>query len=113
MLDRTIDLLKNRSARQATSVEACCEATEACLRQQVKRNAASGPVAEAPFRSEEQARRWLGGGTVAGDDSQIRYVDELRHSAIIRRSDGREQNWKYLSDCWQNTDKPRRGETTH
>jgi hypothetical protein len=105
MLEHVIASLENRSPRKAPGATVCCEATEECLLQHLKENSASAAIADVEIHSEDEARKWLVGGAEPADFN-IRYRDDLKRSAIVRRSDGSEENWQYLYDCWRRTDKP-------
>jgi len=113
MLANTIHNLENRSANKASSPNACCEATEACLLQQVKRNAPSAALPDFEIHSDEDARKWLNSGAETPVEYHVRYTDTLKRSAVVRRNDGREESWQYLYDCWHNVDKSRQELTSH
>lgn len=113
MLEQTIGALANRSGRKTPTAGACCDATEACLLSQVKNNAASVASTEAQIHSEDDARKWLNDGASSPEKFEVRYTDELKRSAIVRRSGGADEHWQYLYDCWRNTDKPSPGTTAH
>lgn len=117
MLLHTIDALQRRRPNRAAS-PVCCEATEACLLQQLKNSAAAAASAQnqpqqTAIHSEEEARRWLQDVEPAGGGFKIRYVDELKRSAIVGRSDGTQENWQYLYDCWRNTGQPSSAAAAH
>jgi len=99
--------LENVKPGNAKPSGACCAATEECLLQQLRQSAAaSAAPADAQIHSEEEARKWLADGAAAPANFTIRYSDGLKRSAIVRRSDGSEETWQYLYDCWRRTDKP-------
>lgn len=102
-LGHVIASLENRSPRKATGATVCCEATEECLLQHLKQDSASTAQADAEIHSEYEAHKWLAGGTAVGSDFNITYTDDLKRSAIVRRSEGSEENWQYLYDCWRRT----------
>jgi hypothetical protein len=108
MLEHTIGNLQRRTPGKAAAAAVCCEATEECLREQVRNRAAiaaaSSATTQGPIRTEEEARNWLEGGKSAADEFTVRYADELKRSASVRHSDGAEERWQYLFDCWRNTD---------
>ena len=85
-----------RAARPPKNV--CCSS---CARE--RQRLAASP--DTQIHSEEEARKWLAEGS-APATFNIRYSDDLKRSAIVRRADGSEQTWQYLYDCWRRTDKP-------
>jgi hypothetical protein len=96
-LQSNIERLEGREKRAETS--ACCEPTEACLRQHVTQGMEPNRIA-----NEEQAHHWLstppgGTGTV-----QLRYTDGLQRSAEVEEKGGRGQTWEFLYSCWRRTD---------
>lgn len=106
VLDRLIARLENVKPGNAKVPGACCAATEECLLQQLRQEAASSAaLADTQIHSEEEARKWLAEGS-APAAFNIRYSDDLKRSAIVRRSDGSQETWQYLYDCWRRTDKP-------
>jgi hypothetical protein len=116
MLEHTIANLGRRTPGKASSAPVCCEATEECLLEHVRNGAvaaaaaSSSPSPQGPIRSEEDARKWL--QEAPAEAFKIRYADELKRSAILQRSDGTEEKWQYLYDCWRKTDSPA-SVTTH
>lgn len=102
VLEQTIANLASRTSVPASSSRACCDATEECLLEQLKRGGGAAPV-DAQIRSEEDAHKWLAEGGPPETAVQIRYTDELKRSAIVRHNNG-EEHWQYLYDCWRNTD---------
>jgi hypothetical protein len=104
MLQHTIDALENRSVNTKGGSAACCEATEECLLQQLRHGSPPAAMPAAEIHSEAQAREWLNDGATTGGNFSIRYSDELKRSAVVRRSDGAEEHWQYLYDCWHKTD---------
>jgi ribosomal protein S16 len=113
MLNHTIGGLGSRSPSGGVSSGMCCEATEACLLQQVRRSAASAALADVEIHSEEEARKWLNSGAAPAGEVKIRYADELKRSAIVRRGGGTEEHWQYLYDCWRRTDQPKGATLAH
>ena len=105
-LNYTIGRLGNLSPRRGANSGACCEATEECLLQQVRHSAASGALADVEIHSEEEAHKWLNTNATPAGEFKIRYADELKRSAIVHRSDGTEEHWQYLYDCWRRADQP-------
>lgn len=101
MLVGMIRSLESRSRSHPAGNHACCQATEACLVEQL--NAAATPV-EGEIHTEAEARAWLNQKPGAAADYQIRYADELKRSARVRRKGGEEEHWEYLYDCWRRTD---------
>jgi len=100
MLKGRIKYLQTRSHSHSSRPAACCQATEACLLEQLGR--LEPPTAE--IHSDEEARRWLAGGGASAGEFAIRYTDPLKRSALVRGKDGRQQRWEYLYDCWRNTE---------
>jgi hypothetical protein len=105
MLEHTIGSLGSRSPNGGASSKSCCEATEECLLQTVRHSPSSDAFAPVEIHSEDEARKWLNGGAAAPVELKIHYADELKRSAVVRRSDGTEEHWQYLYDCWRNVDK--------
>jgi hypothetical protein len=104
ILEHTIGSLSNRSPSREKSPESCCEATEECLLEQVRHNAAAAALVTVEIHSEDEARKWLDGGAPPVAEFKIHYADELKRSATVRRPDGTEEHWQYLYDCWRRTD---------
>lgn len=113
MLDHTIGSLGSRSPSRGASSESCCEATTACLLQQVRHSATSAALADGEIHSEEEARQWLNGGATPAGRFKIRYADELKRSAIVTRGDGTREHWQYLYDCWRRVDQPNGAALSH
>lgn len=83
------------------STTPCCEPDEACLLDRLGKARAASEVA---VRSEADAAQWLAGGTSNRSRLTIRYTDELKRSALIRRDESVEEHWEFLYDCWRRTD---------
>lgn len=113
MLEHTIGAIGNRSPKKSESSHACCEATKDCLLQQLKNTEASAASTEVEIHSDEDARKWLNDGAAPAESLKIRFADELKRSAFVRRGDGPEEHWQYLYDCWRNTDKLPSAQATH
>jgi hypothetical protein len=113
MLEHTIGSLVSRSASRGSAVKLCCEATEECLLQHVRHSDKTNGVVAPEIHSEQDARKWLDGGATPVDEFKIRYEDELKRSAVVRRGDRTEEHWEYLYDCWQRTDKNPDGQSAH
>jgi hypothetical protein len=105
ILEHLIGSLSTRSPNRAAASKLCCEATEVCLLQHVRHNEMANGVAVAEIHSEQDALKWLDGGPTPAEEFKIHYADELKRSALLGRSDGTEEHWEYLYDCWQRTDK--------
>jgi hypothetical protein len=103
MLQHTIDALENRSVNTKGGSAACCEATEECLLQQLRHGSPPAGMPAAEIHSEAEAREWLNDGATTAGNFSIRYSDELKRSAVVRRSGGAEEHWQYLYDCWHKT----------
>ena len=101
MLAGFIRSLETRGKSHAPGGHACCQATEACLVEQL--SVATAP-AETEIQNEAEVRAWLNQktGTAAGYD--IHYTDDLERCAKVRRKGGGEEHRKYLYDCWRRTD---------
>ena len=112
ILAQVIANLESRSPQKAVGPAPCCGATEECLLQKLRNDSAPTTTVDVEIHSEDDARNWLSEG-VAAVSFKIRYIDELNRSAIVRRSDGGEENWQYLYDCWRRTDKPADGSVVH
>ena len=106
ILQHVIAALGSQSPTNRAAAAACCEATELCLLQQVRHNTATALSADTEIHSEEEARKWLAGGSGPAVEIKIRYADELKRSAGVRLSDGAEEKWQYLYDCWRRVDEP-------
>jgi len=115
MLEHTTSALENRSGNPKAVLPACCEATEECLLEQVRHapatstnpgaaGSSTAPTTASEIRSEAEARKWLNDGATAEGNFTIRFSDELKRSAIVGRSDGTEERWQYLYDCWHRVD---------
>ena len=105
MLAHVIERLANVKPGNAKAPAACCAATEECLLQQVRQNTAAVVAADTQIHSEEEAVKWLADGVTA-EKFTVRYTDDLKRSAVVRRGDGAEEKWQYLYDCWRRTDTP-------
>ena len=112
ILDNIIGRLSSQSPNRTASPAPCCEATEECLLQHVRQSTASAPPANVEIHSETEARDWLNGGEIPSDKFTVRYLDELKRSAAVRRGDGKEEHWQYLYDCWRR-DQPSNASTSH
>jgi hypothetical protein len=117
MLGHVIERLEraaNEPARKGMGSAACCEATEECLLQQVRRSATAAAAVSpgVQIHSEDEARNWLAQGGAAASSYTIRYTDGLKRSAIVQNN-GTEEHWQYLYDCWRNTDKPSDNAAAH
>ncbi|HLK50957.1 MAG TPA: hypothetical protein VKT49_22605 [Bryobacteraceae bacterium] len=95
-LQYNIDRLKSRQKRAPS---ACCEPSEACLRQRVEQSAAASKIPTA-----EEAHRWLTMADVGKSNLKIRFQDELKRSADVEGKTGVRQTWEFLYGCWQRTD---------
>jgi hypothetical protein len=104
---------ENRGSAKVTPSAACCQVTEACLLQQLRRSAAPAAQLDAQIHSEDEAHKWLADGAAPASDITIRYAGELKRPAVVRRADGTEENWQYLYDCWRNTGNPFGSATAH
>jgi hypothetical protein len=100
MLKARVNFLQSRSRSHRSGAAGCCQATEACLLEQLDR---IEPLS-AGIHSDEEARHWLARGRASAGEFTIHYTDPLQRSAVVRSKDGREQRWEYLYDCWRNTD---------
>lgn len=100
MLKGRVKFFQGRMRSHPSRAAACCQATEACLREQLDRVEPS----TAELHSDEEARRWLARGGASAGEFTIHYTDPLKRSAVVRSKDGREQRWEYLYDCWRNTE---------
>ncbi|MES2296412.1 MAG: hypothetical protein V4582_05185 [Pseudomonadota bacterium] len=84
---------------------ACCEASEACLRQQL----AADDAAPLHFDNDAAAARYLDAIDQAGakDEApparvQITFTDALRRRAIVKGPDGADgQAWEHWLGCWR------------
>ena len=112
MLNNTIARLSRRPAGRGAAAKACCDATEECLLQQLRSTAAAVDSGSVEILSEQDARKWLNDGVGAGKP-KIRYDDELKRSAVVRRRDGTEEHWQYLYDCWHRADERDSATSTH
>ena len=103
ILEHVINSLaaQSKSAPAGKSGSACCEATEKCLLQHVRENAAS--IAQVEIRSEDGARKWLADRGISESKYTVLYRDALKRSAVVTSGDGGEQGWEYLYDCWRKT----------
>ncbi|MFZ0911433.1 MAG: hypothetical protein WA766_08490 [Candidatus Acidiferrales bacterium] len=103
LLERTIVTLANLSANRGSAAKLCCEATEECLLQHLRHREAANAATDIEIHSEEDARKWLDGATSAAE-IKIRYVDELKRSAVVRLDGRAPEHWQYLYDCWRDMD---------
>jgi hypothetical protein len=113
ILKHLVENLSNEHAKRETKTKACCEATEACLIEQVKQNAPPATLVKYEIHSEEDARRWLNIGASHEPEIKVRYADDLKRAAIVRRPDGSEERWEYLYDCWREADAPAQDGPAH
>ena len=98
-LQYNIDRLESRQKRAPAA--ACCEPSEACLRQKVVQSAASLKTT-----TPDQAHRWLTERAARTDGFTLRFLDQLKRSAEVEIKGGRRQTWEFLYGCWQRTDAP-------
>ena len=96
-LQYNIDRLEGRQKRAA--VKACCDPSEACLRQHVARGAAPARIT-----NEKEAHDWLVMPAAAKARLSVRFTDELKRSAEVESKGGSRQTWEFLYGCWQRTD---------
>ena len=90
VLDRLIARLENVKPGNAKVPGACCAATEECLLQQLRQEAASSAaLADTQIHSEEEARKWLAGGSApASSNSLLGRSETLRDCSPQRRLPG-------------------------
>lgn len=98
-LEYNIDRLESRQKHAPPA--ACCEPTEACLRQKVAQT-----VTVLKITTPEEAHHWL--TTPAGRTTgfTVRFMDQLKRSAEVEIKGGKRQAWEFLYGCWQRTDAP-------
>jgi hypothetical protein len=103
ILKRLVARLDNRSRNPSPSAKPCCDATELCLLEHVKRDQPSASPVE--IHSDEEAKAWLNSSqATTASDVNVTYADELKRIAIVRLRTGDEQHWQFLYDCWHRTD---------
>ncbi len=113
ILDNIIGGLSSRSPNRTASPAPCCEATEECLLQHVRQSAQAAPLANVEIHSEKEARDWLNSGETPSEKFEVHYLDELKRSAVVQTSDGKDEHWQYLYDCWRREDQPDNASTSH
>jgi hypothetical protein len=95
-LQYNIDRLESRQKRAPA---ACCEPSEACLRQRVARDAAPARIT-----NEKEAHEWLIAPPAAKARFSVRFTDDLKRSAEVDGKGGARQTWEFLYGCWRRTD---------
>jgi len=83
-------------------VASCCEPTQQCLRTLLENDSPQ----DVKIASEEAARAWLKGTLVPKTSYEIAFFGPLQRTATVRRSEGLDEHWEYLYDCWRRTDTP-------
>ena len=77
----------------------CCEPTQACLRSVLEKDSPQAIKIE----SEQAARAWLKGTLVPKASYDIIFSGPLERTARVHRSQGPDEHWEYLYDCWRRT----------
>ena len=103
ILKRLVARLDDRGRKPSPAAKPCCENSELCLLEHVKRDQPSASPVE--IHSDEEAKAWLNRSTSAApSDVKVTYADELKRTATVRVKGGDDQHWQFLYDCWHRTD---------
>ncbi len=78
----------------------CCETTAACLRSLLERDSS----VDLKIESEQSARAWLKGTPAPEAPYNIVFSGPLKRTARVHRTNGPDEHWQYLYDCWRRTD---------
>ncbi len=78
----------------------CCEPTQQCLRSLLLTDS----PADVKIDSEQTARAWLAGKLAPKPSYDIAFSGPLERTATVHRSQGLDEHWQYLYDCWRRTD---------
>jgi hypothetical protein len=100
-LKYVIETLAKNAAPDGTQPTACCRPSEACLVAQVGRTAGAPRVT---IGSDDEAAKWLASGSTPEAGVAVRFTDAANRAAVVRMTDGGEQRWQYLYDCWRRVD---------
>jgi hypothetical protein len=78
----------------------CCEPTQQCLRSLLEEDSPH----DVKIASEQSASAWLKGSLEPQMAYDVAFSGPLERQATVHRSQGLDEHWEYLYDCWRRTD---------